>query len=699
MLSGESTTVLRPATVALQSETSPTATFAMFDGACRRVAYYSTRSRRSCIFGHPSQEYENTRMILCRPQRRTHRQLRRAAMLRKDAPMTDTLNPGQNLTSDQSITSQDGRFTLIMQGDGNLVLYGPRGPRWATGTNGRTVAQAVMQGDGNLVMYGPGGEYIWDSATNGTPGAWLLVQNDGNLVIYGPGGNPLWATNTNITGRAVSGFLPSTAGLHFSNSFPAVPHFTINVLGAQVPIGNAANGLCGGMVFTVRDYYEAGSTPPPDTSPPSSGPLYDALVNRLYASFNLPFGPAKYMGLMNPDLPDHETDLSRIGLAPHGRAWVAINEEWPKIRADLDNNRLSPMALVTIKSRDPFQMGQNHQVLAYGYELDLNDLVLRIYDPNSPNNDSLNISMSVADPQHTTTISYSGTLGGDNKVWCFFRPDYTFVSPPGVATGNQWREWESLGGVLSSAPDVTSWADGRLDVFVRGTDSALWHKWFDGNWSHWESLGGVLSSDPSAASWANGRIDAFVRGTDNALWHKWYDGSWSHWESLGGILTSGPDVCSWASGRLDVFVRGTDGALWHKWYDGGWSHWESLGGLLTSDPAAVSWANGRIDVFARGTDNALWHKWYDGSWSHWESLGGVLTSGPDVSSWGMGRLDVFVRGTDSALWHKWFDRDWSYWESLGGVLTTDPATVSWGSGRIDVFARGTDNALWHRWYG
>lgn len=262
----------------------------------------------------------------------------------------------------------------------------------------------------------------------------------------------------------------------------------------------------------------------------------------------------------------------------------------------------------------------------------------------------------------------------------------------------KWSGWEKLGGYLSSGPGVCSWASGRLDVFARGGDNALWHKWYSGGWSGWERLGGLITSNPAAVSWSNGRIDTFVRGRDNALWHKWYSGGWSHWERLGGYLTSGPGVCSWASGRLDVFVRGGDNALWHKWYSGGWSGWERLGGVLTSDPAAVSWSNGRIDVFVRGTDNALWHKWYNGSWSGWERLGGYLSSGPAVCSWASGRLDVFVRGGDNAMWHKWYNGSWSGWERLGGVITADPAAVSWGNGRIDTFVRGTSNALWHKWY-
>ncbi len=79
--------------------------------------------------------------------------------------------------------------------------------------------------------------------------------------------------------------------------------------------------------------------------------------------------------------------------------------------------------------------------------------------------------------------------------------------------------WESLGGALTSPPGATSWASGRLDVFARGTDNKLWHKWFENGWSDWESLGGRLTSGPAAVSWGDGRIDVFARGTDNKLLH------------------------------------------------------------------------------------------------------------------------------------------------------------------------------------
>jgi hypothetical protein len=259
--------------------------------------------------------------------------------------------------------------------------------------------------------------------------------------------------------------------------------------------------------------------------------------------------------------------------------------------------------------------------------------------------------------------------------------------------------WNSLGGTWTSGPDVASWSPGRLDIFVRGADNALWHRSWNGSaWSAWESLGGVLTSDPGVVSWGLNRIDVFVRGTDNGLYHKWWDGSsWFGWEGLGGVLSSGPDVASWSANRLDVFVRGTDNGLYHRWWEGSrWNGWEGLGGVLTSDPGAVSWSPNRVDVFVRGSDNALWHKWYGAGWGSWESLGGVLTSGPDASSCALGHLDVFAGGSASALTRIGYNgTSWVGWQSIGGQWTSDPGAVCQaGSAAADVFERGTDNALW-----
>ena len=66
------------------------------------------------------------------------------------------------------------------------------------------------------------------------------------------------------------------------------------------------------------------------------------------------------------------------------------------------------------------------------------------------------------------------------------------------------------------------------------------------------------------------QVDVYVRGGDNALHHKWYSNGWSGWEWLGGELTSAPAVESWGPGRIDIFYRGPDTTLRRSWWNNGW---------------------------------------------------------------------------------------------------------------------------------
>jgi hypothetical protein len=69
------------------------------------------------------------------------------------AQTTVRMNANQRLEKGQKIEVA-GKGHLIMQTDGNLVLYDAANqPRWATGTNGRAVTHVIMQKDGNLVIY------------------------------------------------------------------------------------------------------------------------------------------------------------------------------------------------------------------------------------------------------------------------------------------------------------------------------------------------------------------------------------------------------------------------------------------------------------------------------------------------------------------------------------------------------------------
>jgi hypothetical protein len=89
----------------------------------------------------------------------------------------------------------------------------------------------------------------------------------------------------------------------------------------------------------------------------------------------------------------------------------------------------------------------------------------------------------------------------------------------------------------------------------------------------WEPLGGEIAGSASAVSWAENRLDIFVRGVDGGVYHKYWNGnnwgpSLTDWEPLGGQITDSPVAVSWAENRLDIFVRGADGGVYHKYWDG-----------------------------------------------------------------------------------------------------------------------------------
>jgi hypothetical protein len=125
----------------------------------------------------------------------------------------------------------------------------------------------------------------------------------------------------------------------------------------------------------------------------------------------------------------------------------------------------------------------------------------------------------------------------------------------------------------------------------------------------------VVSNSP-------GKIDVFVRGGDSAIWRRTWTTSWSAWTSVGGLSSSTPAVVSRGNNRLDLFVRGTDGQIYHRANDGAvWSGPSSLGGTTASAPAAVAASANRIDLWVRGVDNGLQHKvWQPGTgWSAWSA--------------------------------------------------------------------------------
>lgn len=194
----------------------------------------------------------------------------------------------------------------------------------------------------------------------------------------------------------------------------------------KVPIGNASNGLCGGMVFTAFDIFTAHRGPPTDPMPAHGTPLFKYIVHRLIDSWDIPEGVLKYFHWMST--PDRDTDM---WIAKHrGVAWRTIKDEWPAVKHDLDAGRPCALGLVTVKSSKPKDLSKNHQVLAWGYELDGDQVMVKVYDPNTDRTagDGVRISMAVGDPTKTAHAAHNINIG--HPVRGFFRVDYTASVPP-----------------------------------------------------------------------------------------------------------------------------------------------------------------------------------------------------------------------------------------------------------------------------
>lgn len=106
----------------------------------------------------------------------------------------DLLNTNEVLAVGQRLASSDMKTELVVQGDGNLVLYYNGVALWSSRTSGRGADMLAMQGDGNLALYS-GGAATWWADTRGSD-LRLAVQGDCNVVVYDSANNARWTTNT-----------------------------------------------------------------------------------------------------------------------------------------------------------------------------------------------------------------------------------------------------------------------------------------------------------------------------------------------------------------------------------------------------------------------------------------------------------------------------------------------------------------------
>jgi hypothetical protein len=201
--------------------------------------------------------------------------------------------------------------------------------------------------------------------------------------------------------HVVPRFLPSTHGLRFPNRFPPGPTIRLGPIDPRrLGVGDASMGLCGGFCIHVERAFRTDRPLPEATAPPVEGsPLFRALVRDQVRS--LRFGVVPYR-------------FWRMGLAGTEAAARQTRErEWPKIQARLDGGRLAMIGLLRAPATNPFRLIGNHQVLAYGYDVDGDAISLRVYDPNWPSRDDVTVPLTDLPATQSTGEALIGVLSLD----------------------------------------------------------------------------------------------------------------------------------------------------------------------------------------------------------------------------------------------------------------------------------------------
>jgi hypothetical protein len=538
----------------------------------------------------------------------------------------------------------------------------------------------------------------------------------------------------------VFGFDPTINGLHFLNSFPTgIPDYTLNLLGVAVKLGDASNGLCGGFVYTVMDCFNAGLLPPPlDDVPGAGSPLFNYLVARLTNSF---------------DEDDVNQYLSWIqmsdgdGLLGNGISTHEINEEWPKIKADLDSNKLSPLGLVS--GHEPpavgfltgFQdLGNCHQVLAWGYDLDEAQLTIHIYDPDYYGKTNT-IVLYLNHVGAKTPITVSNWK--ENTYRGFFRTHYTFNDPRTPTSAAFIVTVVTSPGIQTGGPVPRPLAPGEAFVlpdagpgfFTTGSDGHLWANYWDQPTEKWLWIDHgtppdtVLSGVPGALlNSVDAGLKFFVRTVTGSLFERYWNSvsrSWG-WTDHGRpradvqVFSDAGAVFDQTIPGITFFLGCSDGHLWQNYWNQRSQQWlwtdhgAPPGTVVAGTPGArFNSADAGMKVFVRGANGHLMERYWNPQTQLWEwtdhgtpksNVNVVIDPNAALDSSGTG-IKLFMGGSDGHLWERYWKtsaQEW-LWSDHGAppgtsIAGAPGALLDSGTAGLKFFVRGQNGHLFERYW-
>lgn len=179
-------------------------------------------------------------------------------------------------------------------------------------------------------------------------------------------------------------FKPSNHGFEFINSFnqlPDLPNLPGN-LDRKIENINVNYGLCGGMSLAARDFY-LNRRPIPSTgsATPQSGALFDYLWQRQLDTFDPDHGWGYLAKFLKFYLPTTFTRAKSVS-------------EFRSVIDALDAGQPTVLGLVYVRAGNG-NLWDNHQVLAYDYDTSGGETRIKVYDPNCPNDDNVEVRVEL----------------------------------------------------------------------------------------------------------------------------------------------------------------------------------------------------------------------------------------------------------------------------------------------------------------
>jgi len=253
-------------------------------------------------------------------------------------------------------------------------------------------------------------------------------------------------------------------------------------------------------------------------------------------------------------------------------------------------------------------------------------------------------------PRSAVAVAFDSTGSG----FAFYRGADHAVYMRTFFGARGWSAQSRIGGSIVGAP-AAAVARTTVVVAARGTDNTLRLRMMhNGTWSRWTSWGGTLSASPAVTGTSLGRIDVFIRGADHALWVRTLRPGQplTKWTRLGGHLSTAPAAVAAGENRFEVAAGGPDHFVWIT-SSPEWA-WTSLGGRRTHSAPAIGFVpqtNGGW-ILIRGTDNTLWGKGpYAGA--NWQRIGSKLIIGAPTAAGTRqptAHVIAVVRDTNRAPW-------------------------------------------------